>query len=105
MNWDPDLVVIFGGVVAVVFVVSIGRAFTTWMKTRAAASPDLREMRNRIEEIGTAVDAIAIEVERISESQRFAEQLIAGRAESSTAGTLAGRQMSEARPLTNRPAK
>ena len=97
MNWDPDLIVIFGGIVAVVFVVGVSRTFSMWMKARTADPPDLRVMRQRIDEIGNAVDAIAVEVERISESQRFAEQLIAGRAASSATGTLAGRQMPDLR--------
>jgi len=81
MNWDPDLIVIFGGIVAVVLVVGVTRAFTTWMKGRTADPPDLRAMRERIDEIGAAVDTIAVEVERISESQRFSAQLLAGRSD------------------------
>lgn len=82
---DPDLVVIFGGAVAIVFTVGLMRALGAWAKARSANPPDLRAMRQRIDEIATAVDTIAIEVERISESQRFSAQLLAGRAESPAA--------------------
>ena len=59
----------------------------TWMKTRrgrALASPELMhrldEIADRVNRIETAVDATAIEVERISEGQRFTTRLLAERA-------------------------
>jgi predicted transcriptional regulator len=60
---------------------------TSWMKHRRGkqlASPDLMqrldEIADRMNRIETAVDATAIEVERISEGQRFTTRLLADRA-------------------------
>ena len=59
----------------------------SWMKHRrvkALPSPDLMhrldEIADRVNRIETAVDATAIEVERISEGQRFTTRLLAERA-------------------------
>lgn len=59
----------------------------SWMKHRrgkALLSPDLMnrldEIADRVNRIETAVDATAIEVERISEGQRFTTRLLAERA-------------------------
>ena len=63
-------------------VIAIGvplvRAFTRRMDKRnaAPASTDA-ETRDRLERIEQAVDAIAVEVERISEGQRFTTKIIA----------------------------
>ena len=46
-------------------------------RIRAAATPPVQN--ERLERIEQAVDAIAIEVERISEAQRFATKLLAER--------------------------
>ena len=52
-------------------------AYTTWRATRRWAdkdgSPELRD--GRIEYLQQSVDAIALEVERIGEAQRFNEKL------------------------------
>ena len=62
-------------------VIAIGvplvRAFTRRMDKRnaAVAGPDA-ETRDRLERIEQAVDAIAVEVERISEGQRFTTKVI-----------------------------
>jgi hypothetical protein len=48
------------------------------MDKRNAAAPGADvETRNRLERIEQAVDAIAVEVERISEGQRFTTKVIA----------------------------
>jgi hypothetical protein len=59
----------------------------SWMKYRRGKqlpSPDLMhrldEIAERMNRIETAVDATAIEVERISEGQRFTTRLLADRA-------------------------
>jgi hypothetical protein len=59
----------------------------TWMKSRRGKqlpSPELmqrlNEIADRVNRIETAVDATAIEVERISEGQRFTTRLLADRA-------------------------
>jgi hypothetical protein len=49
---------------------------------RVGASPkSLSGIEDRLARIEVAVDAIAVEVERISEGQRFTAKLLAGRAE------------------------
>lgn len=78
--WDKDLILLFGGSIAVLLTVRLTGAFSAWVKHRASGTPDLRAMRQRIDEIGAAVETIAVEVERISEAQRFTAQLLAGRA-------------------------
>ena len=59
----------------------------TWMKWRRGKplpTPELmqrlNEIADRVNRIETAVDATAIEVERISEGQRFTTRLLADRA-------------------------
>ncbi|HVZ50112.1 MAG TPA: hypothetical protein VG916_15120 [Gemmatimonadaceae bacterium] len=85
MHWDPDLILIMGGAIAIVLTVRLTGAFTEWVKSRSADPPDLRAMRQRMDEIGNAVDTIALEVERIAEAQRFSTQLLAGRPETARA--------------------
>ena len=62
-------------------VIAIGvplvRAFTRRMDRRNTAAPIAdAETRDRLERIEQAVDAIAVEVERISEGQRFTTKII-----------------------------
>jgi hypothetical protein len=59
----------------------------TWMKHRRGKQLPTPELMHRLDEIAdrvnrieTAVDATAIEVERISEGQRFTTRLLADRA-------------------------
>ena len=57
--------------------VPIVRAFTRRMDRRNATVPGTdAETRDRLERIEQAVDAIAVEVERISEGQRFTTKII-----------------------------
>ncbi|HUQ80106.1 MAG TPA: hypothetical protein VM076_03150 [Gemmatimonadaceae bacterium] len=57
--------------------VPIVRAFVRRMDRRGAAAPASdAETRGRLERIEQAVDAIAVEVERISEGQRFTTKII-----------------------------
>lgn len=60
---------------------------TTWIRTRAkqlgsngaALAPQLDEISARLAQIETTADAMAIEIERISEGQRFTTKLLADR--------------------------
>ncbi len=57
--------------------VPIVRAITRRMDKRNAAAPSAdADTRDRLERIEQAVDAIAVEVERISEGQRFTTKII-----------------------------
>jgi K+-sensing histidine kinase KdpD len=74
----------------VVMIVGMG-CFTgvliTWIKYRRgkqSASPELMrrldEIADRVNHMETSIDAVAVEVERISEGQRFTTRLLADRA-------------------------
>ncbi|HET7566194.1 MAG TPA: hypothetical protein VFJ96_14425 [Gemmatimonadaceae bacterium] len=82
---DPD-VLTFAQVSAVIVMflgsltaIGIGAAFAIKrLKRKGNALP---EADMRLEQLQQSVDAIAIEVERISEAQRFSTQLLAKRVE------------------------
>ena len=57
--------------------IPIARAFARRMDKRGATAPADGETRMRLERIEHAVDAIALEVERISEGQRFTSKVLA----------------------------
>jgi hypothetical protein len=68
-------------IVAVIFVfapLAIGFARTLWKRSNRPAPPPavFTEAAQRLERLESAVDAIAIEVERISEGQRFVTKLL-----------------------------
>ena len=60
---------------------AIGRRIERGGTQPATISPDLR---NQLQQISASVDAIAIEVERISEAQRFQSKLLAEKAPEGT---------------------
>lgn len=65
--------------VAVVAVgIPLARAFGRWLDRRGAPAPraDTSLLEPRLERIEQAIDAVAIEVERISEGQRFTNKLM-----------------------------
>jgi len=81
---DPD-VINFAGVMATI-VVSIASLCGIYVGSKwAIASTKRRELMPpahsdaRLEQLQQSVDAIAIEVERIAEAQRFSAKLLAGR--------------------------
>ena len=74
--------------VAVIVVVTAGSlatvavlAFKAMVRTRRLPPPALND--DRLEHLQQSVDAIAIEVERIAEGQRFTTRLLAERGEGS----------------------
>ena len=80
----PELIVLAGAevVVVVVAVTAIG-GLRMWLnRTARAAVPqaDRTEIRDGHARLEQAVDAIALEVERVSEGQRFTTKLLAERA-------------------------
>jgi hypothetical protein len=87
--------------VAVVFIVAvttvvrtIAAMFFTWRRT-AGADPGVSSLADdRLSRLERAVDAIAVEVERISEGQRFTTKLLS---EQARQNTKVGRE------LTNTP--
>ncbi|HJQ53482.1 MAG TPA: hypothetical protein VJ825_06530 [Gemmatimonadaceae bacterium] len=81
MQPDPNFIVqqvfswVIPGVVTMVLGLPIVRLITKWLEPRPVPPRELGAINLRLEKIETAVDAIALEVERISESQRFTARL------------------------------
>lgn len=76
----PDVVVPIAGmamVVAIVLGVPLVRARVKQMERGVPDSAGLAEMQQRLERIEQAIDAMAVEVERIAEGQRFVTRLLA----------------------------
>jgi hypothetical protein len=80
---DPDLVVIASSVLLGIFVWKIGVPIARAIAQRLEQPRDVRtsaiETLQRLEALQQSVEAIAVEVERISEAQRFTTKLLADR--------------------------
>ena len=78
---DPNLIVrtVFSFVVPGLVIIILGfpvvRLLTKWLEPRPVPPKELSSINGRLERIETAVDSIALEVERISEAQRFSARL------------------------------
>ena len=87
---DPDVANF--AVVAVIIVLMVGAlsAITVGLVRGVQKKPAPRELPNmlafeqRFDQLQQSVDAIAVEVERIAEAQRFSAKLLAERSETST---------------------
>ena len=80
-------------VIAIVAIVagSVSGVFKMWLKrpVRAALPQgDLKEIREGLGRLEQAIDAIAIEVERLSEGQRFTTRLLSERAKDESSVAL-----------------
>jgi hypothetical protein len=81
MPVDPNLIVheviswLIPGLVIMVLGLPVVKLITRWLEPRPVQPRDLTTINGRLERIEAAVDAIAIEVERISEAQRFSARL------------------------------
>lgn len=83
MGIDPDLVGPLGGafIVFVLGPLAIGAARMMWKRSsRPVLPPESAETAKRIARMEQSVDAIAVEVERISEGQRFVTRLLSEKA-------------------------
>lgn len=69
-------------VAAIIIFLPLARAFARKMDRRSAASQVPSEVTAQLEHLNRAVDAIALEVERISEGQRFTTRLLTDQRES-----------------------
>jgi hypothetical protein len=84
-------VVVFGQVAVIVVFLVASLATIGIVTTRAIRratrqiSPPTQLSDERLEQLQQSVDAIAVEVERIAEAQRFSARLLAERADSSPA--------------------
>ena len=78
---DPNLIVheVFSFVVPGLVIIILGfpviRLITRWLEPKPVPPRELSAINGRLERIETAVDSIALEVERISEAQRFSARL------------------------------
>jgi len=87
---DPDVANF--GVVAVIIVMMVGAlsAITVGLvrgvqkKSVSRELPNMLGFQERFDQLQQSVDAIAVEVERIAEAQRFSAKLLAERSETST---------------------
>lgn len=89
VNIVEDVLAFVAGIVAMGCFTGI---ITSWFKHRRPKqlnSPEiierLNEITDRLSRLENATDAVAVEVERISEGQRFTSKLLAERASGSTA--------------------
>jgi hypothetical protein len=72
-------------IIAIVAVsaVTMSGVLKTWLNRPGRSSfpqPEVKQIRDGLQELQNAVDAIAIEVERLSEGQRFTTKLLADQA-------------------------
>jgi hypothetical protein len=56
--------------------IPIARAFGRRMDRRTAAAPELSDLGHRLDRIEQAIETVAVEVERISEGQRYTARLM-----------------------------
>jgi hypothetical protein len=78
-NMDPDAVAALGAVfmIFVLAPIAFAAARMMWKRTnRPVAAPLPNEASQRLERLEQGMDAIAIEIERVSEGQRFVTRLL-----------------------------
>ncbi len=99
---DPDMVVgmMFTVIICVVLPIAIAYARRIWRGAPKVAPAPSDETPQRLERLEHAVDAIAIEIERIAEGQRFVTKVFAERPpQSAHPGTNQPQQLNEAAPI------
>ena len=62
-----------------VSVCMIAAAFAARARAKLKGSPDLSKFDSRLDRIEQSLDSVAVEVERVSEAQRFSARLLAER--------------------------
>lgn len=78
----PEIIVplgFFATVVAIAVGIPLVRAYSRRMDRQAVAPHVPAELAERLERMEQAIDSIAVEVERISEGQRFTTKLLSDR--------------------------
>lgn len=76
----PEMLGILGfTLVCCVVGLPVARAFGRWLDRRGNTQPVNREVTARLEAIEQAVESVAVEVERISEGQRFTTRMLSER--------------------------
>jgi hypothetical protein len=81
---DEDIIIPLAGMLTSVVIVLgiplvIVYARRLWKRDTESAAPSSHETNMRLERIEHAIDAMAVEVERISESQRFVSKALSER--------------------------
>ncbi len=100
---------IFAFVIGVVAIGCFTGVLTTWIKYRAKrvvnadVSTRLGEIADRLGKLDNAVDSMSVEVERISEGQRFVTKLLAERG--AAAALPDGVRAEAGRPPATRPTR
>ncbi len=72
--------IVMGGVIVMTVVRTIARAITSRHDRGALGSEGMDRLDERLGRMEQAIEAVAIEVERVSEGQRFTSKLLAERA-------------------------
>ncbi|MEP6834726.1 MAG: hypothetical protein ABJB74_15125 [Gemmatimonas sp.] len=90
----PQIMGILGfTVVFCVVGLPIARAFARWLDRRGATPPAASsEIKLRLESIEQAVESVAVEVERISEGQRFTTRVLSERAHDASPEFVSARE-------------
>lgn len=89
--FDPTMIGLFVplGFFATIAAIFVGRPIAKAIATKAEAemkSPQIPgEVQNRLERMEQSIDAIAVEIERISEGQRFTTKLLSDVRDSASA--------------------
>ena len=80
MLGPAETMIILAAIMGTTFILHpIARALGRYIDRRATLPPSPRGDDQRLERIETAVESIALEIERISEGQRFTTRLLAER--------------------------
>jgi hypothetical protein len=98
-NGPPDAAFVIGGlfIVCAILPISIAYARRIWRRSAAAVSALPQEMMDRLTRLDQAVDAIAVEVERIGEGQRFMTRVLAEKPAAAAAALGAAPEQRERR--------
>jgi multidrug resistance efflux pump len=90
----PEEAFVIGGlfIVCAVLPISIAFARRIWRRSAAAVTALPQEMMDRLTRLDQAVDAIAVEVERIGEGQRFMTRVLAEKSPAAAALGAAAEQ-------------
>jgi hypothetical protein len=97
---DPQVIqileIVAPSVIAVTFIIAAAAVADSWFGKRAKRLPPVdaaaqARIEERLNHLTNAVDAIAVEVERISEGQRFTTKLLADSSINSEAPPVIGR--------------
>ena len=79
MDRNSMIIALSGQICGTLLIISLIAAFVTRKRAVPPASDALQRLDARISEIQHSIDAVAVEVERISEGQRFTTKLLTER--------------------------